>query len=418
MTTSNPYTLVDNIYGAGIFQTEFEVSNYFTVQKTPGISFSQVEFKNATSLGYTNDDGSINYVNVYGKGNYEQLGAPDEWMESLLNNPTYWNTIKESTGSGTANIGFDLAEEGTVLSSTNSLNTDANNNPTPITSATLIYPIKNTGNYDYLQITTYKRVSNITSSAVNNSGSGFDLKDPDELATQKTEDPVVILPMQPKISDSNSVDWGSDTLSPLQLVGARGASVIMENASSGKFGEAASEFFNVLKSAAGDALNDISETDIKAYFAGRAVGANIFTRATGKVINPNLELLFRGPNLRTFSYNYTFTPRDPDEARVVRSIIRHFKKNMAVRRSNKGLFLETPYIFDLKYIYAGGDQHPFLNKIKKCALTSFNVDYTPDGSYMTYKDGSMTSYSVAMQFAELSPIYAENYDKLTEDMGY
>lgn len=414
MAISNPYTLVDNIYGAGTFQTTFGENNYSTVQKIPVIPFGQSESKSAASSGYLNFDGSINYVNVYEKGNYEQLGAPDEWMELLANNPTYWNTIKESTGSEIANVGFN--ESVNFTSTVSQENTDANNNPTPITSATLRYPINSTGNYDYLQITTYKRVSNITSSnALNNSGGGFDLKDPDELA-QKTEDPVVILPMQPGISDSNSVDWGSDTLSPLQLVGARGAGVIMENASSGKFGEAASEFFNVLKSAAGDALNDITAEDIKAYFAGRAVGANIFTRATGKVINPNLELLFRGPNLRTFSYNYTFTPRDPDEARVVRSIIKHFKKNMAVRRST--LFLETPYIFDLKYIYAGGDQHPFLNKIKKCALTSFNVDYTPDGSYMTYKDGSMTSYSVAMQFAELSPIYAENYDNSTEDMGY
>jgi hypothetical protein len=164
-------------------------------------------------------------------------------------------------------------------------------------------------------------------------------------------------------------------------------------------------------------MNDISETDIKAYFAGQAVGANIFTRATGKVINPNLELLFRGPQLRTFNYNYTFTPRSDAEAKTIRSIIRHFKKNMAVKKSNGGLFLETPNVFDLKYIYSGGDQHPFLNKIKRCALTNFNVDYTPDGSYATYKDGSMTSYSVTMQFSELNPIYEDDYEE-SNDMGY
>jgi hypothetical protein len=332
-------------------------------------------------------------------------------------NRTISNSILEANGQ--VNSQPDPNQPG-VQGSSVPTNTDSNGSPTaPSASGSILrYPLNNTGSYDYLQITTYKRASNITSSAaLNNSGSGFDLKDPDELSTEKTNDPVVILPMQPGISDSNSVSWGPDSLSPLQLVGARGASVIMENASSGKFGEAASEFFNVLKSAAGDALNDITAEDIKAYFAGRAVGSNIFTRATGKVINPNLELLFGGPQLRIFSYNYKFTPRDPGEARVVRSIIRHFKKNMAVRRSNSGLFLETPYIFDLKYIYSSGGQHPFLNKIKKCALTDLNVGYTPDGSYMTYKDGSMTSYSVSMTFAELSPIYAEDY-KSTEDMGY
>jgi len=333
-------------------------------------------------------------------------------------NRTISNSILEANGQ--VNSQPDPNQPG-VQGSSVPTNTDSNGSPTvPSGGGSILrYPLNNTGSYDYLQITTYKRSSNITSSELlSNSGSGFDLKDPDELASRKTEDPVVILPMQPGISDSNSVSWGNgDTLSPLQLVGARGAGAIMENASSGKFGKAASEFFNVLKSAAGDALNDINAEDIKAYFAGRAVGSNIFTRATGKVINPNLELLFEGPQLRIFSYNYKFTPRDPGEARVVRSIIRHFKKNMAVRRSNSGLFLETPYIFDLKYIYASGGQHPFLNKIKKCALKSFNVGYTPDGSYMTYKDGSMTSYSVTMQFEELSPIYSNDY-KDTDDMGY
>jgi hypothetical protein len=180
---------------------------------------------------------------------------------------------------------------------------------------------------------------------------------------------------------------------------------------------AATNAYNTLRSAAGQALNDITEADILSYFAGQAVGANIFTRSTGKVINPNLELLFRGPQLRSFNYSFRFTPRDPDEAKTVKAIIKHFKKHMAVKRSNAGLFLKTPDVFKLQYIYLNGDQHRFLNKIKPCALTNFNVDYTPDGSYMTYKDGSMTSYSVTMQFSELAPIYEDNYDN-SDDMGF
>jgi hypothetical protein len=36
---------------------------------------------------------------------------------------------------------------------------------------------------------------------------------------------------------------------------------------------------------------------------------------------------------------------------------------------------------------------------------------------MTYKDGSMTSYGVTMQFSELAPIYTDDYDN-SDDMGY
>jgi len=411
MTLSKAFTL-----GGDYFRTDIgdEVSTVIRLPVTPA---SQSVIDNATSSGNLNGDGSINYVNVFGNDQFEQLSAPNSWMSSLANDPSYQNTINNSislTGS-VATTAFDLAGEGTVLSSTNILNTDANNNSTiPSGGGSILrYPLNSIDGYDYLLIGTYRR--NPSPNLL--SGSGFDLGDVDDVAVTKVDAPDIALPMQPGISDSNSVDWGSDSLNPLQLAGARLGGKLMENLSSLDFGAAASSLMETLKSGAAGIANDVTTEDIKAYFAGQAVGANIFTRATGKVINPNLELLFRGPQLRTFSYNYKFTPRDPDEARVVRSIIKHFKKNMAVQRSSSGLFLETPNIFQLTYIYSGQGQHPFLNKIKKCALTNLNVEYTPDGSYMTYKDGSMTSYNVSMQFSELTPIYSSNYDN-SDDMGY
>ena len=69
-------------------------------------------------------------------------------------------------------------------------------------------------------------------------------------------------------------------------------------------------------------------------------------------------------------------------------------------------------------LYSEYPDKKFLNKIKMCALQSFDVQYTPDGSYMTYEDGSMTSYQVSMSFGELNPIYQEDYDTDTRSMGY
>ena len=135
-------------------------------------------------------------------------------------------------------------------------------------------------------------------------------------------------------------------------------------------------------------------------------------------MNPNLELLFNGPKLRQFSYNFRFTPREQDEAQEVRRIIKFFKKAMAPKKSMTGMFLQSPHVFKLKYYYKNGQQHPFLNKIKTCALTSFTVQYAPDGSYMTYDDGSMTSYTVSMGFGELNPIYSDDIDESSNDMGY
>lgn len=274
----------------------------------------------------------------------------------------------------------------------------------------LRYPLYESQNYDYFQVTCFKyEPSRFGAGAIS-------LPEADKRITSSVG--TVFLPMQPGISESNSVGWGQDQLNALQIAGAGIAKNAIFAGGNLDFGKLASGLVMDTAEAARALSGDIGAEQIANYFAGQAVGANIFTRGTGQVLNPNLELLFSGPNLRTFNYSYRFTPRDDDEAREIKQIVKFFKKNMAPKKSDNSLFLSTPNVFKLKYIYANGDQHPFLNKIKVCALTGFSVDYTPDGSYMTYQDGSMTSYSVNMQFNELDPIYDKDYEEDTNDMGY
>ena len=54
----------------------------------------------------------------------------------------------------------------------------------------------------------------------------------------------------------------------------------------------------------------------------------------------------------------------------------------------------------------------YINLIKECALQSFTVNYTPEGNYMTFADGLMTSYEISMQFQELEPIFNDDYKNL------
>ena len=224
---------------------------------------------------------------------------------------------------------------------------------------------------------------------------------------------TVTLPMQPNLSESHSVGWGGDALDPIR---ASLASASMD-AMKGIGGLDAGKILE----AAGGAINDISAMFkdpatigfVQAYFAGQAVGANITARTTGQVINPNMELLFNGPTLRTFNFNFRLTPRDEPEADEIKKIIRSFKMNMAVQRSKSNLFLKTPNIFLLKYVASDSSSapqdHPFLNEFKPCAMTGFNVNYTPDGSYMTYDNKSLTAYDMSLSFSELEPIYQDDY---------
>lgn len=290
-------------------------------------------------------------------------------------------------------------------------------------SILLRYPLRvpNLG-YDFIRITAFEYKPG--------EGAALSLTNPNRGNRRGNRLETIILPMQPNFSESNAVGWGGDKINPLQMMGAQAASGLIESIGNADFSAA----LNTLNMTGEDLKNAIEDPKtspaITAYFAGQAVGANILTRTTGTVLNPNLELLFSGPNLRTFQFNFRMTPRDHDESLMIKKIIRTFKKNMAVKKSSSKLFLETPNIFQLEYIYNadgpnGGQQHPYLNRFKMMAMTSFNVNYTPDGTYMTYgRDGSLTAYDISMAFGELEPIYADDYGEKTgefnqhSDMGF
>ena len=82
--------------------------------------------------------------------------------------------------------------------------------------------------------------------------------------------------------------------------------------------------FSAVANAALDILKTgqeaIKDSDVKqqisAYFAGQAASAPSFVqRATGKIINNNMELLFNGPTLRSFNFSFKLRPRSAITAR-------------------------------------------------------------------------------------------------------
>ena len=96
-----------------------------------------------------------------------------------------------------------------------------------------------------------------------------------------------------------------------------------------------------------------------------------------------------------------------------------FKKAMAPKIKGGALFLYTPNVFLINFIHKG-QNHPFLNKIKPCALTGLGVNFTPDGAYMTYEDGSPVAYNLQFSFSEMEPIYDIDYenDEGAEGTGF
>ncbi len=221
-------------------------------------------------------------------------------------------------------------------------------------------------------------------------------------------DGPVIIAIQAPISDQNSVDWGPDSINAIDSALYNASYDVIKD---GDATSAVSDFFkNIISNAKG------YEERIQRLFAGQAASINnILARTDNVILNPNLELLFQGPQLRPFTFQFKMSARNQPEADEIRRIINYFKYHMAVREE-KGLFLKAPHVFKIQYEKGEGELHPGINLIspmarpdKACALTNCSVDYTPLGSYMTYKDGTMVSYTLSLQFQELTPILDTDY---------
>jgi hypothetical protein len=227
----------------------------------------------------------------------------------------------------------------------------------------------------------------------------------------------VSLPIQPSITDSNTVQWGGENLNPITAFAA--------SLSFGSMSYPSQAFNEALGAAERMIKQENTSPAVRLYLAGKAVGVNgLLSRIGGGILNPNMELLFQGPQLRPFTFVFRLSAREKKEADTIRKIIRCFKQNMAVKTTADNLFLKAPNIFEIHYKQRGrnkSEDHPSLNRIKKCALQSCSVDYTPDGSYMTFNDESntMVSYNLTLQFQELEPVTSRDYQQLSDnEIGY
>ena len=214
----------------------------------------------------------------------------------------------------------------------------------------------------------------------------------------------VILPIPGGIQDGQAVTWGGQSMSPLDMALANVALTTVGEGPGAGVGKAGDLAKNIAKDFGAN------KEALAAVIAGMAAGGQqLLTRTTGAIANPNMELLFGGPNLRTFSFQFLLAPRDKSEAMTVIKILRFFKQGMAPIRTKSRLFMKSPHTFKLSYRNSSGDQHKFLNKFKECALQSMGVDYAPNGQYSTYEDGVMTAYQMTMTYSELNPIFNDDY---------
>jgi|TARA_B100000085_G_scaffold205507_1_gene189115 hypothetical protein len=231
----------------------------------------------------------------------------------------------------------------------------------------------------------------------------------------------VTLPITGGIQDKNSVKYDAETLNVFQ---AAGAAAILNP---GGAAAAAGQFLSDAITKSPDELQKILASDdaenivaaLRLGLAQSFTGGNLLSRVGGGVLNPNMELLFQGPTLRTFNFSFTMSARSRTEATQIKKIIRFFKQGMSVKKSNNNIFVVSPNIFNIQYKTGDGRDHPSIGRIKNCALLDLNTTYGNGNTYMTYddRDRTMTQYKIDMTFQELDPITEDDYGNFDEIVG-
>ena len=127
----------------------------------------------------------------------------------------------------------------------------------------------------------------------------------------------------------------------------------------------------------------------------------------GEVYNPNVELLYEAPQLRGFSMDFIFIPKNSAEAAIMNEIILKFK--MFSSPQPNGSMLELPHLWRVTY-KSGVQNDKFMNKFKKAALTTVSIQHNPGTDmHSTFSDGTPLVTAMSLGFQEVDIITRDNH---------
>lgn len=234
-----------------------------------------------------------------------------------------------------------------------------------------------------------------------------DFEPPAPRAAFEYNDPKVTLYLNQALQFRNSVQYNQMNLGTL---GASTEAALQSGA--GFLGAAGAGVAGVLKGAMGD-FGAAAGTDLARL--GVVAGARLLgTQAGGAfrnqlrtTLNPNTRALFDFPHIRTFAFDFVFTPVSKKEASVVNDIVKYFQTELyptSIVAGDTGVSLgyNFPSKFDIKVMY-NGSELPNM-KILPSYLQEVNITYNPAGMGM-FEDGNHNQIGISLLFMEVRALH-------------
>ena len=202
----------------------------------------------------------------------------------------------------------------------------------------------------------------------------------DKLPTSRLEKSIALY-MPPSVQVSYEPKYAEPEVSALAMAG-------MAAIDSFKGGDTTTKLKNAINAATPgvkEALQATLESTVDTVASG---ASTLIALERGTVRTPRMELMFEQVARRSFQYQFTFTPKSQQEAKIIEEIIYQFKYYAMPKYSNPNTKreMDIPGTFDIQYMYRGGE-NSFLNKISTCFCTNVSVEYGAD-RYTAYEPTS------------------------------
>ena len=232
--------------------------------------------------------------------------------------------------------------------------------------------------------------------------------------TSRITDSIAIY-LPPNVSDGITTQYQGVEMGVLGMLGA-GAVNFVKSMARNDFASATDALSGSAKGIAFEAAKRMGAAVIGelAGVSGDSV-VGLANKAFGQATNPYMEVLYQGTSLRSFTYNFTFQPRNPKETEDAQKIIKMFRFHMLpeLQGANER-FLTLPSTFDIHYMYQFDDgshsENSFYTKIATCVLESCDVNYTP-GAVRSFASGAPTEITMNLTFKETEMLTKEHVDK-------
>jgi hypothetical protein len=222
---------------------------------------------------------------------------------------------------------------------------------------------------------------------------------------------TLLLYMPEDIEGEYGGNWDNQNFSEV----ARGTLAGFGKAAGGEVGKALGEAFNTAEVAGtnmftkGTGVANAISTILATTNFGSVTVNDAFSVATGQILNPNTEVLYKGPKMRTFSLSFKMLPRNTKDAETIRNIIQVFKvatlPNFGGGGDENASFVSLPQLVDVSFM-TGNKENEWVSQYKPAVITNFNVSYTPDGSWATGPDGAPVATKIDISFQETKMVYA------------